>query len=100
MENIQRTVQSALQTIGDGNTKNESFEKIVTDIKKSKDMRDAISALLQRNINSSNELEWEKFVQNNNLALDDLKVSIEQFKEFVRELRELNEHQEQISVNL
>ena len=100
MENIQRTVQSALQTIGDGNTKNESFEKVVGYVKKNKYIKMEIETLLQRNINSSNELEWEKFVQNNNLALDDLKVSIEQFKEFVRELRELNEHQEQISVNL
>ena len=100
MENIQRTIQFPLQTLEDYNHKNEKFEKIVTDIKKNKSVKEEIDVLLQRNINSSNELEWKNFVKDNELHLNNLKINIEIFNNFIKELKNLAIHQEQISVNL
>ena len=100
MENIQKTVQFPLQTIKNSNNKNESFEEIVKNIKKNEYIKEEIDALLQRNINASNVLEWEKFVQDNKESLDEIEKNIGIFFSFIKELKNLATHQEQISVNL
>lgn len=100
MENIQKTVQFPLQTIKNSNNKNESFEEIVKNIKKNEYIKEEIDALLQRNINASNVLEWEKFVQDNKESLDEIEKNIPIFFSFIKELKNLATHQEQISVNL
>lgn len=100
MENIQKTVQFPLQTIKNSNNKNESFEEIVKNIKKNECIKEELDALLQRNINASNVLEWGKFVQDNKESLDEIEKNIGIFFSFIKELKNLATHQEQISVNL